>query len=91
MASMGGSWMLCVYGFGGMRDYYGSLKFHPRLPSRLQRLHFPLNIRGQVLEVTIEPEISTYLLREGSQLTIWHQDQEVTLSQGVPQPLSNQR
>ncbi len=89
MASMGGSWMLCVYGLAGMRDLGGYLKFHPKLPKGLKRLNFPLSLRGQVLEINVEPEISTYLLRKGSQFTIWHQDQKVTLSQGVPRSFRN--
>jgi alpha,alpha-trehalose phosphorylase len=84
IASMGGSWMLWVYGVAGLRDYGGRLSFHPRLPKGLQRLHFPLTKRGQVLEVNIEPGTATYLLRQGSQLTIQHQGQEVTLLEGVP-------
>jgi len=89
MASMGGSWMLCVYGLAGLRDYGGCLKFHPRLPKGLKSLHFPLSLRGRVLEINVEPEISTYLLREGSQFTMWHQDQKVTLSRGVPRSFRN--
>ncbi len=89
MGSMGGSWMLCVYGLAGLRDFGGCLKFHPKLPKGLKRLHFPLSIRGQVLEINVESEVSTYLLREGSQFTIWHQDQKVTLSRGVPRLFRN--
>jgi alpha,alpha-trehalose phosphorylase len=89
MASMGGSWMLCVYGFGGLRDYGGVLAFNPRLPKGLQRLHFPLNQRGQALEVNIEPETTTYLLREGSGLTIRHRDQELNLYPGRPVSIQN--
>ena len=76
-------------GSAGMRDYYGSLKFHPRLPKGLKRLHFPLNIRGQLLEVNIESETTTYLLREGSVLTIRHRDKELTLSAGKPISVQN--
>ena len=88
IASMGGSWMMCVYGFGGMRDY-GGLSFNPKLPKGLQRLHFPLNWRGQILEVNIEPETTKYLLREGPELTIRHRDQEVKLSAGMPVSVQN--
>jgi alpha,alpha-trehalose phosphorylase len=89
IASMGGSWMLCVYGFGGLRDYGGVLSFHPQLPKGLLRLQFPLSRRGQVLEVGIEPETTSYLLREGSELTIRHRDQEVKLSLGKPVSVPN--
>ncbi len=82
IASMGGSWMLCIYGLAGMRDQGGRLSFNPRLPREFQWLHFPLTIRGQVLEVTIEQDSVTYLLREGDRLTVRCQDQEIRLTPG---------
>jgi alpha,alpha-trehalose phosphorylase len=89
IASMSGSWMLCVYGFGGLRDYGGVLAFHPQLPQGLLHLEFLLSQRGQVLQVSVEPETTSYLLREGSELTIRHQDQEVKLSPGKPVSVPN--
>jgi alpha,alpha-trehalose phosphorylase len=84
IASMGASWMVLVCGFGGMRDFNGVLSFNPRLPKPIKRLRFPLTFRGQVLEVAMEQEAATYLLREGSELTITHQDKEIRLSVGEP-------
>jgi alpha,alpha-trehalose phosphorylase len=89
IASMGGSWMLWVYGMAGLRDYGGRLSFHPKLPQPLKCLHFGLTIRGQGLEVTIEAETTTYRLREGPPLTIRHWDQEVSLSEGAPVTVHN--
>ncbi|WP_317106553.1 glycoside hydrolase family 65 protein [Chroococcidiopsis sp. SAG 2025] len=54
IAAMGGTWMVLVYGFGGLRDDNGRLSFHPRLPKTIKRLQFPLTIRGQRLEVDID-------------------------------------
>ena len=84
IASMGGTWMVLVYGFAGMRDFDGHLTFRPRLPDQLTRLRFPLSIRGQTLEVAIEDGTATYTLREGTKLTITHFDEEITLISGVP-------
>ncbi len=84
MASMGGSWMVMVYGFAGMKDYNGNLSFNPRLPKGTKRLHFPLTIRSQRLEVDICHEAVTYLLSEGSELRIEHQDEEILLQVGIP-------
>ena len=84
IASMGGSWMVMVYGFAGMKDYNGNLSFNPRLPEGTKRLHFPLTIRSQRLEVDIRQEEVTYLLSEGSELTIKHQDEEILLKVGIP-------
>ncbi|MEM1395679.1 MAG: glycosyl hydrolase family 65 protein, partial [Cyanobacteria bacterium P01_H01_bin.150] len=72
IASMGGSWMVMVYGFAGMKDYNGNLSFNPRLPKGTKRLHFPLTIRSQRLEVDIREEEVTYFLSEGSELKIKH-------------------
>jgi alpha,alpha-trehalose phosphorylase len=85
IASLGGSWMLCVYGFAGLREYGGRLSFNPRLPTGLTSLDFPLAMRGRVLEVRIRSEAATYRLREGEQLTFRHRDQEITLSEGESQ------
>jgi len=84
IASMGGTWMVCVYGFAGMRDYNGKLSFRPRLPGRLVRLCFPLQVHGQVLTVDVDKKSATYLLKEGSGLTITHWGKEIHLSAGEP-------
>jgi alpha,alpha-trehalose phosphorylase len=84
IASMGASWMVLINGFGGMRDYDGVLSFNPRLPESCKKLHFPLTFRRQFLEVNIEPEAATYLLQEGTGLTIKHQGKEIKLSPGKP-------
>ncbi|MCK5351772.1 hypothetical protein KAJ77_04305, partial [bacterium] len=48
------------------------------------KLRFPLTIRGQQLVVDIDRESATYLLREGSELVIEHEGEEIKLSKGVP-------
>ena len=82
IASMGASWMVLVNGFGGMRDFDGVLSFHPRLPESIKKLRFHLTFRGQFLEVTVEQEKATYLLKEGTGLSITHQDKEIKLTPG---------
>lgn len=84
IASMGACWMVLVNGFAGMRDYDGVLSFNPRLPEALKKMRFPLTFRGQVLEVEMTPDAATYLLREGSELSITHQDHEIKLAVGEP-------
>jgi len=84
IASMGGTWMIFPYGFAGMRDNDGCLSFKPRIPDRWQRLRFPLTIRGQQLVVDITRESATYLLREGSELVIEHEGEEIKLTKGIP-------
>ncbi len=86
IASMGGTWMAAIYGVAGMRDYNGRITFHPRLGRRVHGLRFHLTIRGQLLTVDIEGRKGqvTYLLREGTGLTVGHLEEEVTLEPGQP-------
>jgi alpha,alpha-trehalose phosphorylase len=84
IASIGGTWMAVVYGVAGMRDTNGRISFNPMLPERLERVRFPLTIRGQELEVDITQETVTYLLRGGSRLTVAHQGKDLELSVGIP-------
>jgi alpha,alpha-trehalose phosphorylase len=83
IASMGGTWMVIVYGFAGMRDYGGRLSFTPRLPRQLRRLGFSLRLRENLLAVDLEQDAATYTLREGSELTVVHQGEELRLTAGA--------
>jgi alpha,alpha-trehalose phosphorylase len=84
IASMGGTWMALVYGFGGMRDDGGRLRFRPRLPERWSRLRFRLTVRGQRLEVDVDRAGSTYSLVEGKGLDLTHEDEAFRLEPGRP-------
>jgi alpha,alpha-trehalose phosphorylase len=44
IASLAGTWIAAVAGFGGMRDHDGALGFAPRLPSTLTRLNVPAGL-----------------------------------------------
>jgi alpha,alpha-trehalose phosphorylase len=86
IASMGGTWMMLTYGFGGMRDDDGTLSFWPRrAPEENAILRFPLTYRGQILEVEIGPETVQYSLREGERLVIRHEKEEIQLTREHPQ------
>lgn len=84
IAAMGGTWMIQVYGFAGLRDDDGRLSFHPRLPKIIQRLRFPLTVRGQRLWVEMHDKTATYLLQNGQGLSIEHQGKVLELSEGHP-------
>ena len=85
IASMGGTWMVFTYGFGGLRDYDGMLSFRPQRPPEAQsRLRFPITYRDRILEVEIHPDSTTYTLREGDELQIRHEDEVVTLTRTGP-------
>ena len=85
IASMGGTWMMLTYGFGGMRDDDGTLSFWPRrAPEDNAILRFPVTYRGQMLEVEIGLEKVEYALREGEGLVIRHETEEVELTREHP-------
>jgi alpha,alpha-trehalose phosphorylase len=85
IASMGGTWMMLTYGFGGMRDDDGTLSFWPRrAPEDNAILRFPLTYRGQRLEVEIGVETVAYALREGACLVIRHETEEIQLTPAQP-------
>ena len=84
IASIGGTWLALVYGFGGMRDYGGHISFRPRLPGDWRRLCFRLTIRGNFIHVDIRPEETTYTLREGSGFRFAHDGQPVELRPDAP-------
>ena len=84
IASMGGSWMVMTYGFGGLRDYDGDISFNPKLPQELNSLQFTVTIKSQLLEVKIERSATTYLIKEGGDLAIRHREKDIVLTAGTP-------
>ena len=84
IASMGGFWMTLIYGFAGMRDTGGRISFAPKVPERLGGVRFPLEIRGQRLEVDLSPTSATYVLRGEAPLAIVHEDELVELEPDAP-------
>ena len=85
---MGGTWMVIVYGFAGMRDYLGHLSFKPRLPNAFRKIAFPVRLRSRELLITLDQDAqtATYLMRSGrDELIITHYDERVSLVEGKPQ------
>ncbi len=79
MASLAGAWTVLVGGFGGLRVQNSLLLFAPRLPEALERLTFRLVFRGRRLRVEVGRAETTYLLLEGSPLTVHHHGEEISL------------
>ena len=84
IASCGGTWLALVAGFGGLRDHDGEIHFHPRLPADWQRLRFRVQIRGQLVEIDLRPDETTYRLLDGTGLLVGHDNDLVRLQPGVP-------
>jgi alpha,alpha-trehalose phosphorylase len=85
MASLAGSWLAAVAGFGGFRDHEGRFSFDPRLPPHLERLAFGLMLRGRRLRVEIVPGEARYQLIDGDPIELRHDDTPFTLERGTPQ------
>jgi alpha,alpha-trehalose phosphorylase len=87
IASLAGSWLAAVGGFGGFRDHEGRFSFDPRLPPHLERLAFGLMLRGRRLRVEIVPGEARYELVDGEPLELRHDNTPFTLERGSPQTL----
>jgi alpha,alpha-trehalose phosphorylase len=85
IASLAGTWIALVSGFGGLRHQRGDVSFAPRLPEGLTRLAFTLLIRGQRLRVEVTGQTASYELAEGEPLRIMHHGGKVQLQAGKPQ------
>jgi alpha,alpha-trehalose phosphorylase len=85
LAALAGAWLVAVAGFGGMRDHGDTLRFAPRLPSRLARLSFRLVFRGRRLRVDVTADAATYALLDGDALELIHDDERLTVRPGEPE------
>ncbi|MBY8840687.1 glycoside hydrolase family 65 protein [Streptomyces sp. SP2-10] len=90
IASLAGSWMALVTGFGGMRRHVGGagqpdrLSFAPRLPEALSRVAFTVLMRGRRLKVDIGRSRARYQLVEGEPLEVLHHGETVTVTTEAP-------
>ena len=84
IASLAGSWLAAVAGFGGMRDHDGFLSFTPRLPAQLERLAFGVRFRSRSLKVEATSSEATYTLTEGRALQISHHGAKIKVSRQKP-------
>ncbi|MBA9049934.1 MULTISPECIES: glycoside hydrolase family 65 protein [Streptomyces] len=84
IASLAGTWMALVAGFGGMRRDGERLRFAPRLPERLSRLAFHVQFRGRRLRVEIDADKTTYELLDGPPLDLRHHGDAVTVTMSEP-------
>ncbi|MYW14139.1 family 65 glycosyl hydrolase, partial [Streptomyces sp. SID2955] len=90
IASLAGTWIALVTGFGGMRRYVGAhdeptrLAFSPRLPEALSRVAFTVLLRGRRLKVDIGRTHTRYRLVEGEPLELMHHGEPVTVTAAEP-------
>ncbi|MGA2012096.1 MAG: glycosyl hydrolase family 65 protein [Solirubrobacteraceae bacterium] len=84
IASVAGTWIAAVGGFGGMRDHGGRLSFRPRLPAALTRMKFRLMFRNRTLRVEVNHRHARYVLLHGDPLGIEHHGERFDLRPGHP-------
>lgn len=85
MASLAGTWLALVHGFGGMRDSGGRLSFDPRLPHGIARLKFSIRWREAKVCVDITADEVTYTMRDhDSTVELLHAGETLTVATGSP-------
>ncbi|HEX6597552.1 MAG TPA: glycosyl hydrolase family 65 protein, partial [Acidimicrobiales bacterium] len=89
LASLSGTWLVAVAGFGGMRDSGPTLSFAPRLPAPLTRLRFRLLYQGRRLCVELLNEHARYSLVAGEPLELHHHGKPFVVTTESPKVLNN--
>ena len=84
IASLAGTWLALVAGFGGMRHTGATLAFAPRLPERFRGLAFTLQLRGRRLRVEIRGGRATYILLTGPPMRVRHHGEALTVTTDAP-------
>ncbi|MEU5431075.1 glycosyl hydrolase family 65 protein [Streptomyces olivoreticuli] len=84
IASLAGTWIALVAGFGGMRHCDGTVSFAPKLPEQLGRLAFTVQVLRCRLRVEITGETVTYSLAEGDRLEVDHYAERLTVTRQHP-------
>ncbi|MCW3039463.1 MAG: glycosyl hydrolase [Solirubrobacterales bacterium] len=84
MASLAGAIIAVVAGFGGFRDHGGELNFRPRLPADIERLAFPLTVRGAVLRVELADGQVTYRVDGEGSITLHHESERIEVTADAP-------
>jgi alpha,alpha-trehalose phosphorylase len=85
IASLAGSWMVAVGGFGGLRDTDGTLSFRPRLPAALRSLTFNLIFRGAHLNVSVSHTEVRYTCNGDIPVDLQHYGEPVRVGPGGTQ------
>lgn len=83
--------MALVHGFGGMRHRGEEISFRPRMPERINRLAFKIQVKGSTLSVSITGREAAYTLESGDGLTFLHEDETLHLEAGksITRPLAS--
>ncbi|MDT4938785.1 MAG: alpha,alpha-trehalose phosphorylase [Pseudonocardiales bacterium] len=93
IASLAGTWLALVAGFGGMRDHDGVLSMHPQLPDSWTSMTFRLRWRDARIRVHVQRDGVTYELGGGEVDEVQFVDcgEQITVRKGelMQRPLVN--
>jgi alpha,alpha-trehalose phosphorylase len=84
IASLAGTWIALVAGFGGLRHSGGVLCLAASLPEGLTRPAFTLHPGGRTLRVEVTGTAASYSLADGEPIQIVHHGTPVTVLPGEP-------
>ena len=88
LAALGGTWMSLIYGFAGLRDDDGIMRFSPKLPASWKKLAFRLTTGGTLVEVTMTKDNTEYSLIEGEPVILYHEYTPVHITEEKPVSVS---
>ncbi len=84
-ACSGGTWLMTIAGFAGMRLSDSGLRFDPRLPKEWNRLTFPFIYRGCKLLVDIDQSTCRVALKAGDGCSLQIAGKKITLTADQPE------
>jgi alpha,alpha-trehalose phosphorylase len=84
VASTGGIWSALVNGYGGMRDWLGSITFDPRLPADWDELSFRVSVKGSRLRVDLAQHEIVFTIETGDTVTVSVRGDEVQVTPDAP-------
>ncbi|PWT97829.1 MAG: family 65 glycosyl hydrolase [Candidatus Melainabacteria bacterium] len=84
VASMAGTWMAVVCGFGGMRAYQGKLQFAPYLPEKWEQYAFRIYFQSKLVLIEVDKNEVRYRLLEGDALQFSHYGTPIQLTKAAP-------
>jgi alpha,alpha-trehalose phosphorylase len=84
LASLAGSWIALVAGFGGMRHTGYGVSFAPRLPKGWARLSFGVVLADGALRVNVRPDKVEYEYSGSRSFEFTHAGETVRVEPGTP-------
>jgi alpha,alpha-trehalose phosphorylase len=79
-ASMAGTWLGVVMGFGGMKIYDNELHFDPKIPEKWNEYTFKIKFKGRIIKVEVNKTKIDYILEKGNPITIYSKGNKIQLS-----------